>query len=320
MHQIPDRPRYRAGRPQFTWLLRLSVLTAASALFMVGAVGAAQAQPAGSRTNVMAPVVAPAGVTLQTEEVALTEADRDFITKVRLAGLWEIPASKMAIEKGVAPRVRQIGQMIAAQHVRLDLLSRTAAKEVGVELPDVPTAEQRRWLDEMKDASGTDFDDVYIARLRAAHGKIFPVIGLIRASTESDVVRKLAQSANAFVLTHLTLLESTGLVRYDELPKAAAPAVGPTVKAENRTMLNGGIAISVIWLILGVALIAGTILITRIIRPEGFGNHGFGNRGQDRQRRIVEHPRDAEWAASRSAENFYPEQGLRLSRGSRSHR
>jgi len=297
MHQIPNHPRYRAARPQFAWLLRLSVLVAASALLMVGPVGAAT------------------GVTLQTQEGALTEADRDFVIKVRLAGLWEIPASKMAIEKGVAPRVRQIGQMIAAQHVRLDLLSRNAAREVGVELPDVPTAEQRRWLDEMKDASGTDFDDVYIARLRAAHGKIFPVIGLIRASTESDTVRTLAQSANAFVLTHLTLLESTGLVRYEELPKAVAPAVGPIAKAENRQMLHGGIATPVIWLILGTALIAGAIFSARIIRPQG-----FGSRTQGRLRRTGEDSMDAEWIPVQRAENFYPEAGLRLSRGPRSVR
>ncbi len=53
-------------------------------------------------------------MTLQTEEVELSAAERDLVVKVRLAGLWEIPAGKMAMTKGTAPRVRQIGQMIAS--------------------------------------------------------------------------------------------------------------------------------------------------------------------------------------------------------------
>ncbi len=257
-----------------------------------------------------APQVA-GGVTLQTEEAKLTAVDADFITKVRLAGLWEIPGGKMAMEKGVAPRVRQIGQMIAAQHVRLDLLARTAAKEVGIGLPNVPTAEQRRWLDEMKDAKGTEFDDVFVHRLRAAHGKIFPVIGTVRSSTENDVVRKLAQDTNAFVLTHLTLLESTGLVRYEELPKAAAPVTGPIAAAANRSS-DGGLAVPVIWMILATALIAGAVFTTRMIRPRAFGGRHKGR---------VRGPEGSMGTGSipvQPADNYYPAQGLRLGSGPRS--
>ena len=64
------------------------------------------------------------------------------------------------------------------------------------------------------------FDQIYIDRLRAAHGKIFPAIATIRASTRNDTVRKLAQQANQFVMTHMTLLESSGIVDYGALPTA----------------------------------------------------------------------------------------------------
>jgi hypothetical protein len=203
--------------------------------------------------------------------------------------------------------------MIASQHVRLDSLDRAAAKELGIELPNQPTSEQRRWLDEMTDASGTAFDDIFVQRLRAAHGKIFPAIGLVRATTENDTVRKLAQSSNAFVLTHLTLLESTGLVRYDELPKAAAPATGPIAAAARRSA-NGGIATPVIWMILATALIAGAVFTTRMIRPRAFGN------GQKGRRRAS--PDDLAAATGsiplQSVDGYYPRQGLRLSSGPRS--
>jgi predicted outer membrane protein len=284
------------------------VLAVVAALGVVGPVGAAQASSTASKANVMsAPAIAAGGVTLETEEPALTAADIDLVVKVRLAGLWEIPAGKMAMTKGVAPRVRQIGQMIASQHVRLDALDRVAAKELGIALPDVPTSEQRRWLDEMTDAKGTAFDDIFVQRLRAAHGKIFPAIGVVRSTTENDVVRTLAQKANAFVLTHLTLLESTGLVRYDELPKAVAPATGPIAAAAKRSA-NGGIAVPVIWMILAVSLISGAVFTTRMVRPRNFGNGQKGRRRADSTGPIPVPP----------ADGFYPKQGLRLSSSPRS--
>ena len=292
--------------------LYVLVLAAAAVLTVVGPVGAAEASSSAPRTSVIAgPSVLTGGVTLQTEEPALTATDIDLVVKVRLAGLWEIPAGKMAMTKGVAPRVRQIGQMIASQHVRLDALDRAAAKEVGVAIPDQPTAEQRRWLDEMTDAKGTDFDDIFVQRLRAAHGKIFPAIGVVRATTENDTVRKLAQSANAFVMTHLTLLESTGLVRYDELPKAAAPAVGPIAAAARRSS-NGGIAVPVIWMILAVALISGAIFTARMVRPRNFGN------GQKGRRRAGSADPGTGSIPVQPTDGYFPKQGLRLSSSPRS--
>jgi putative membrane protein len=287
--------------------LYVLVLAAVAALTVVGPVGTAEASSSAPRAS----VAASGGVTLQTEEPALTAADKDLVVKVRLAGLWEIPAGKMAMTKGVAPRVRQIGQMIASQHVRLDALDRAAAKEVAVALPDQPTSEQRRWLDEMTDAKGTAFDDIFVQRLRAAHGKIFPAIGVVRATTENDTVRKLAQSANAFVLTHLTLLESTGLVRYDELPTVVAPATGPIAAAARRSA-NGGIAVPVIWMILAVALISGAIFTARMVRPRNFGN------GQKGRRRAGGDDPPTGSIAVQPADGFFPKQGLRLSNSPRS--
>jgi predicted outer membrane protein len=166
----------------------------------------------------------------------VSEADRDFAIKVRLAGLWEIPAGEMAQEKSDDPRIRSIGKDIASQHVALDKLVRDAAKKLDVDLPNKPNADQQGWLAEMRDAEGEDFDRVYIDRLRAAHGKIFPAIATIRASTRNDTVRKLAQRTNQFVMTHMTLLESSGIVDFGALPTAPPPAAaGAASNTQART-------------------------------------------------------------------------------------
>lgn len=153
----------------------------------------------------------------------ISEADKDFVVKVRLAGLWEIPAGEMAQDRSDNDEVREIGADIAEQHRTLDKLTRDAAKKLDIALPDEPNADQQGWLAEMEAAEGEEFDQIYIDRLRAAHGKIFPAIATIRTSTRNDTVRKLAQRANQFVMTHLTLLESSDLVDFAALPTAPPP-------------------------------------------------------------------------------------------------
>ncbi|RSM64500.1 DUF4142 domain-containing protein [Actinoplanes sp. ATCC 53533] len=186
---------------------------AASVLIVAGIVLAAAPSPASG---------APAVPT------QLNAADMTLFNGVRQAGLWEIPAGQMAAERGSTAVVRKVGTMIAQQHVELDQLVVEAANKLGAALPSSPTAAQQGWVDEMQGANGTRFDEIFVARLRAAHGKIFPVIGAVRAGTRNPVVRKLADEANIFVMHHMQMLESTGLVRYTELAPAALPAAQDT--------------------------------------------------------------------------------------------
>jgi hypothetical protein len=119
--------------------------------------------------------------------------------------------------------VREIGAEIARQHVQLDQLDVDAANELGATIPQTPTTQQQGWLTELQNAKGIQFDQIFVTRLRAAHGKIFPVIGAVRSSTRNPVIRKLADQANTFVLNHMKMLESTGLVQFEKLPPAAMP-------------------------------------------------------------------------------------------------
>ena len=62
-----------------------------------------------------------------------------------------------------------------------------AANKLGAQiLPTDPRPEQQGWLTEMQKAEGDQFDQTFVTRLRVAHGKIFPVIGAVRASTRDD--------------------------------------------------------------------------------------------------------------------------------------
>ncbi|WP_308200959.1 DUF4142 domain-containing protein [Actinoplanes sp. M2I2] len=246
-------------------------ISAAALTFLLAPVAPAQAAPGDG-----VPVPIPSSTGLSNKGVgALSDADKDFVIKVRLAGLWEIPAGNMAQEKSNDPRIVKIGKSIAAQHVVLDNLDRAAAKKLNIDLPNKPNSDQSFWLQEMRDANATTFDQIFIDRLRAAHGKIFPAIATIRATTRNDTVRKLAQETNQFVMTHMTLLESSNIVDYAQLPTAPAPAnagAGPVpvdgqmLAAASSSGGIPGVSTTVILLVLAAALVAGVITSMRIFR------------------------------------------------------
>lgn len=212
----------RAVRPG-SWSRRLSGAVAASAALVLLVPNAAWAEP-----GVPVP---PSELITDKATGAVTAADKDLVIKVRLAGLWEIPAGKMAQEKSDDEQIQRIGRDIAQQHEELDAFARAAADKLNIDLPSKPNSDQQSWLAEMRDAEGTDFDQIYIDRLRAAHGKIFPAIATVRASTRNDTVRKLAQRANQFVATHMTLLETSGIVDFKALPIAPAPNASTSAPA-----------------------------------------------------------------------------------------
>jgi predicted outer membrane protein len=221
--------------------------------------------PSPKREDLPIPVPPDIAVSENGKYGPLGPADVDLVVKVRLAGLWEQPAGEMAQAKGKSPRVKEIGKMIAEQHAALDVLDVRAAQRLGIQLPNEPNADQNYWLQEMKDAEDEEFDRIFVDRLRAAHGKVFSVIAAVRAGTRNDLVRELAQQSNQFVGTHLTLLESTALVDWEHLPLPPEPANGPAPAAG---WVKSGVSPTLVILVLGAALVAGTVTTIRVVRPK----------------------------------------------------
>jgi predicted outer membrane protein len=174
--------------------------------------------------------------TVSTAYGPLSAQDRDFIVKVRLAGLWELPAGEMAEQKGTTAAVRTAGQHLVDGHTSLDAHVRTVATQLGVPIPNAPNVQQQQWLATLNAAQGQDFDREFANIVRLAHGRVFSVVAQVRAATQNTLVRDLADDANSTVLDHIKVLEATGYVDFGTLarqlagtpsPVAAPPVVAP---------------------------------------------------------------------------------------------
>ncbi len=150
--------------------------------------------------------------------------DQALLDNVRRADLWEgEQASVMGMEKGTTQRIKDVAKILRDQHAVLESQLKKIAAQLEVLLPTTPNSDQLGWLNEMRSANGKEFDQVWVDRLRAAHGKVFSIIATVRANTRNSLVRDFAIAGNTAVATHMTLLESTGVVAYDHLPTPAAP-------------------------------------------------------------------------------------------------
>ncbi|MFD4559027.1 DUF4142 domain-containing protein [Streptomyces sp. NPDC058469] len=165
--------------------------------------------------------------TVTTQYGPLSALDRDFVTKVRLAGLWELPAGLQAEEKGTTAAVRTAGQHLIDGHTFLDERVRDVAARLGVPLPNQPNAQQQQWLATLNAAQGVDFDRKFANILRLAHGRVFTVVAQVRATTQNSLVRALADDANTTVLDHIKVLEATGYVDFATLARDMAASSSP---------------------------------------------------------------------------------------------
>jgi predicted outer membrane protein len=191
----------------------------------------------GSGSNINAQTVA-------TQYGPLTALDRTFVTKVRLAGLWEFPAGQMAEQKGTTAAVKTAGKHLIDGHTDLDAAVRKIAPQLGITLPNEPTPQQQGFLATLSAASGADFDQKFANIVRLAHGQVFSVIAQVRATTQNTMVRQLAEQANSTVLDHMKVLEETGLVDFGQIatnttasPTNPSAQVAPTPSAGSPTVI-----------------------------------------------------------------------------------
>lgn len=213
------------------------------------------------------PAVGVAMATQQQQTKAqqpLGDLDREFLTVIRFANLWEIPMGKLAVERGNSQKVRDTGAVLAKDHINLDVIVKQLANQFGVRLPEAPSSSQQGWMADIQSKTGEAFDNTFADRLRAAHGTVFGLIAEVRAGTRNDVIRQFAQSANEIVMKHMTLLEGTGHVSAEHGMFAEASA--RTINYPENSLTRGDLLLAAV---VAVLMMAATIGIVRTFSAHG---------------------------------------------------
>jgi predicted outer membrane protein len=155
-------------------------------------------------------------VIAQTQWGPLTEQDRAFVVAVRAAGLWEYPLGQIGLKKGTTPEVKRASEHLVDGHAALDASCRKIAPMLNITLPNVASPQQLSFVNQIDSQTGTAFDSNFANILRTTHGSIFNTVAKIRSTTKNSLVRQLAEQANSTVMDHISVMENTGLVNYDQ--------------------------------------------------------------------------------------------------------
>ncbi|MGW1728627.1 DUF4142 domain-containing protein [Streptomyces sp. NPDC002306] len=171
----------------------------------------------------------PDRIIATTQWGPLTEGDRDFVVKVRAAGLWEHPVGLIGLQKGQSKAVKTASQHLIDGHAALDTTCRKIAPMLNITLPNVASPQQVGFVNSLTAQQGQAFDIQFANILRMTHGSIFNTVAKVRSTTKNTLVRALADQANDTVLDHITVMEKTGMVDFDQtLFQQTSPPKLPT--------------------------------------------------------------------------------------------
>ncbi|MEV5958001.1 DUF4142 domain-containing protein [Streptomyces sp. NPDC051987] len=176
---------------------------------------------------------APSRVIATPATGPLTEADRDFVVEVRAAGLWEYPVGQTALKKGTTKAVRAVGEQLVAGDAALDAACRTAAGQLGIDLPNQPSPQQQSFASRLNAETGKQFDTDLATTVRTTNGQFLTTVAAVRTTTRNSLVRALADQVNSTVLDHISAVEKTGLVDFGQV--LVQETTSPNVPAQNLT-------------------------------------------------------------------------------------
>ncbi|GIJ21322.1 DUF4142 domain-containing protein [Micromonospora lutea] len=172
-----------------------------------------------------------------------SEQDTQYLQAIHQTNLYEIAAGELAQEKGQNQQVKELGQQFVTDHTELDQSVQDLAGQLNVELSDEPTTDQQTALDQLNNASGEEFDRLWVTQGLAGHVQAIQATQTeISQGTEPQVVQ-LAQTALPVLQAHydalVMLAEELG-IPVPETSPSGTPSPGGTAPAPGVTTPTPG--------------------------------------------------------------------------------
>ena len=205
------------------------------------------------------PVVALGAVLLSASPAAAAPSDQDvtWMQSAHQSNLTEIAAGQAAQQMATDPRVRELGQMFIDMHTQLDQQLTQAAQQMGVQLPDAPSATQQQQLAAVQQNTGTAFDRAWVSQQLGSHQSTLAASQREVQNGSDPMVIQLAQASTPVVQQHLAELRT--LAAAYGLPTSVDAGSGGQAADDGMTTLGWGIAG-----VGGITLLAGSAaLVTR---------------------------------------------------------
>ncbi|MEV4112783.1 DUF4142 domain-containing protein [Nonomuraea sp. NPDC049695] len=135
-----------------------------------------------------------------------SEQDRAWMRGIHEGNLAEMQMGQLGVTKGGTKQIRAVGKLIVRDHTEFDTKVTKAATQLGIKLPESPTAEQRADIVRLQEAPRQGFDQEFLAIMTNAHTQAISATQVEIAHGSSPAVLALARSAMPTLDKHLAAL------------------------------------------------------------------------------------------------------------------
>lgn len=180
-------------------ILLIAALAAAPALAQTARDERTQQAQGGAGTGRTEQSTGISGTAGSRAEVKNAEA---FIQQAAASDMFELQSSRLAMERSQNQQLRDFAQEMAKDHAKTtselrDLMQRQPALR-GIRMPEGLDQQRQRWLDQLKNASGADFDALFSQQQMQAH---LLAVDLFRNYSQAGDDPQLKQWASATLPT-----------------------------------------------------------------------------------------------------------------------
>jgi putative membrane protein len=134
-----------------------------------------------------------------------SEADKAFVGKVSQGGMYEVEASKVAIQKATGPDVQDLAIAEVHDHQGVNRKLKKISTDNGVPISATLNSTFQQRLEKLKSASANDFDAAYISDMQEIHDKDEQLFAQ-EALDGSDSFKSFAHETDLIVKRHIGAL------------------------------------------------------------------------------------------------------------------
>lgn len=155
-----------------------------------------------------------------TIETAVDPVVTSFVEKASWSNMYEIEASKLALERSKVQSVKDFAQMMIDDHssalTELESLSNAAMVTPPIAMDD----DHKNKIESLRNAAVDDFDDMYIDQQTAAHDATLDLLQDFSANGQDAGLRSFAAKVAPTVEAHLTAVRALDKSDADDITES----------------------------------------------------------------------------------------------------
>ncbi len=137
-----------------------------------------------------------------------TAADKTFVHKVGLGGMFEVDSSKLALEKAQSQQVKDFAANEVKEHTEVGDKLKTVATEMGIDVPAQRDEKFQKMYDALNAKSGGDFEALYLKDMKAIHHTDGGLFAKESETTKNADMKAFASETVGIVKRHIAALQA----------------------------------------------------------------------------------------------------------------